>query len=641
MTKKVLLLQEDKDILEKLQHNLLKHTEYELITTDDCDEVQVLINEHDFDATIVDIKVIEGRRSELINQLIEKNIPVILLTDSEDIALKESVMTKNIVSYIINQTDEDITYACWLLERLEKNRLSKILIVEDSMVYRKMISRILSPHLFKIFQAKDGVEALNFLRENPDIKVVLTDYNMPRMDGLELTREIRKHFKRTKLSIIVVSSEESGLVSSRFLKYGANDYIRKPFTLEEFYSRIYLNLDNVELIEASVSKMKKISSITKQLNELNRTLEMRVEEELEKNLHNTNKMRKDLEIINKYVLALRTDSNGIIIDVSDAYCELCEYGADELIGKTNSVLRHPDTTDEQLHELWETIKSGKKYVGEFRNRKKSGATFWLVSTIMPEFDNDGNIYAYSAIYQEITQVKKVEEQQNQLIQQSKQAVMGEMIGMIAHQWRQPLATISAIAGNISIGIELGTIKDEQTKESMKKINDFAKYLSRTINDFRNFFKPNKEIEIASVSSLIEETLEFTEHMLVTHGVEVFKNYDTDVSIGVFRSETVQVLINIIKNAQDAMVDNEIKNKELHIKTYDDLNYAYIEIKDNGGGIPSDIIDKIFDPYFSTKSKNGTGLGLYMSRTIVEDHLNGRLSARNEDGGSIFKIDLPL
>ena len=641
MLKKVLLLQEDKEILKKLQHNLTQKGEYELITTDDCDEVQLLIDQHDFDATILDIKVIDERRLKLIDKLIEKNIPVILLTDSEDIELKESVMTKNIVSYIIKQTDEDITYACWLLERLEKNRLNKVLIVEDSMVYRKMIKRILSPHLFKIFQAKDGIEALDILRENPDIKVVLTDYNMPRMDGLELTREIRKHFKRTKLSIIVVSSEESGLVSSRFLKYGANDYIRKPFTLEEFYSRIYLNLDNVELIEASVSKMKKITSITKQLNELNSTLESRVQEELDKNTHNSNRMRKDLEIINQYVLALRTDADGVITDVSNAYCEVCGYSANELIGKTNAILRHPETTDEQLYELWKTIKSGKKYVGEFRNRKKSGATFWLVSTIMPEFDGDGKIYAYSAIYQDITQVKKVEEQQNQLIQQSKQAVMGEMIGMIAHQWRQPLATISAIAGNISIGIELGTIKDNQTKESMKKINDFAKYLSRTINDFRNFFKPNKEIEIANVNSLIEETLEFTEHMLETHSIKVFKNYNTEVSINVFRSETVQVLINIIKNAQDAMVDNNIQNRELNIKTYEDSKYVYIEIKDNGGGIPSDIIDKIFDPYFSTKSKNGTGLGLYMSKTIVEDHLKGGLSARNEGTGSIFKIDLPL
>jgi len=641
MIKKVLLLQEDIEILEKLQHNLMKNGDYELITTNDCDEVQLLINEHDFDATIVDIKAIDTRRPKLIDKLIEKDIPVILLTDSEDLELKESVMTKNIVSYIIKQTDEDITYACWLLERLEKNRFIKILIVEDSMVYRKMIKRILSPHLFKIFQAKDGVEALDILRENPDIKVVLTDYNMPRMDGLELTCEIRKHFKRTKLSIIVVSSEESGLVSSRFLKYGANDYIRKPFTLEEFYSRIYLNLDNVELIEASATKMKKISSITKQLNELNRTLESRVQEELDKNVHNTNRMRKDLEIINKYVLALRTDPDGVITDVSDAYCKVSGYSSKELIGKTNSILRHPETTDEQLYELWETIKSGKKYVGEFRNRKKSGATFWLVLTIMPEIDDNGKIYAYSALYQEITQVKKVEEQQNQLIQQSKQAVMGEMIGMIAHQWRQPLATISAIAGNISIGIELGTIKDKQTKESMKKINDFAKYLSRTINDFRNFFKPNKEIEVANVNSLIEETLEFTEHMLETHGIKVFKNYNTEVSINVFRSETVQVLINIIKNAQDAMVDNNIKNRELNIKTYNDSKYAHIEIKDNGGGIPSDIIDKIFDPYFSTKSKNGTGLGLYMSKTIVEDHLKGRLSARNEGTRSIFKIDLPL
>jgi len=641
MAKKILLLQEDKVTLEKLQQNLLQKGEYELITTDDCDEVRRLIAHHDFDGTIIDIKVIDGKRSELIDQLLEKKIPIIVLTDSENISIKESVISKSIVSYIINQTDEDITYACWLLERLEKNKLSKILIVEDSMVYRRMISSILTPHLFKIFQVKDGVEALTVLKENTDIKIVLTDYIMPKMDGLELTREIRKHFKRTRLAIIAISSEESGLVSSRFLKYGANDYIRKPFTLEEFYSRIYLNIENVELIEASRTKMKKISSITKQLNELNSTLEVRVKEELEKNAHHTNRMRKDLEIINQYVLAMRTDAKGVIIDVSDAYCEICEYSADELIGKTNAILRHPDTTDEQLKELWDTIKSGKKYVGEFRNRKKNGSAFWLVSTIMPEFDSDGKIYAYSAIYQEITQVKKVEEQQNQLIQQSKQAVMGEMIGMIAHQWRQPLATISAIAGNISIGIELGTINNEQTKESMKKINDFSKYLSRTINDFRNFFKPNKDIEVVGVDVLIEETLEFTEHMLETNGVKIIKNYNTETEVGVFKSEIVQVLINIVKNAQDAMVDNDIEGKTLSISTYDGSSHVCIEIKDNGGGIPNDIISKIFDPYFSTKSKNGTGLGLYMSRTIVEDHLNGRLTARNEGGGSIFKIDLPL
>jgi PAS domain S-box-containing protein len=369
--------------------------------------------------------------------------------------------------------------------------------------------------------------------------------------------------------------------------------------------------------------------------ELNENLKDRVEEAT-KELHFT------INTLDKYVIMSKTDTNGILTDVSQAFCDISGYSRDELIGQHHSIIRHPDTPTHVFDELWETISHGESWYGELRNRTKSGTTYWVSSTISPNIDDEGNIIGYISVKQDITDSHIVKEQQDQLVSQSRHAAMGEMISMIAHQWRQPLSTISSIAANNIVTIDLDMLDIDQFKTSQNEIIEFSNFLSSTINDFRNFFKPNRQKESLLLKSIIEESLKFSEHMLKNNDILLTMNCEYDVEVLVYKNELVQVLLNIIKNAKDQLDENRVENRQIIISSFkSDSDHHSLSVSDNAGGIPEDILPKIFEPYFSTKSKNGTGLGLYMSKTIIEDHLDGELLAYNNDHGAVFEIRLPV
>lgn len=233
---------------------------------------------------------------------------------------------------------------------------------------------------------------------------------------------------------------------------------------------------------------------------------------------------------------------------------------------------------------------------------------------------------------------------------SRQAQMGEMISMIAHQWRQPLSAISATSVNLRMGIELGEYDFEKKDdcklfeadlvESLDDIDNYINTLTTTIDDFRTFYKPNKTIRHVSVNVPLEKALHIVRNAYESKGVKFIENYEATKSLSIYENEMMQVMLNIFKNAQDNFEEKNIKNSSIYISTYDTYTGSKIEISDNGGGIPDDILGKIFDPYFSTKNeKNGTGLGLYMSKTIVEEHHNGIIEAYNKNNGATFSIEL--
>ncbi|MEN8303453.1 MAG: HAMP domain-containing sensor histidine kinase, partial [Campylobacterota bacterium] len=233
-----------------------------------------------------------------------------------------------------------------------------------------------------------------------------------------------------------------------------------------------------------------------------------------------------------------------------------------------------------------------------------------------------------------------------LIQQSRLAQMGEMISMIAHQWRQPLGAISTTAVNLQMKIELEEF-DLETKEGLHKyneyflkrlenINGYVHSLTTTIDDFRNFYKPDKKSVSVSLESVVKKALNIIKASLGNDNIEVVEDYSSTDEHEIYDGEMMQVILNILKNAQDNFREKETKHPQVIIK----IDETTISICDNGGGIPKDIIGKIFDPYFSTKDeKNGTGLGLYMSKTIVEEHHKGKLLVNNINGGVCFKIEL--
>ena len=228
-----------------------------------------------------------------------------------------------------------------------------------------------------------------------------------------------------------------------------------------------------------------------------------------------------------------------------------------------------------------------------------------------------------------------------MFQSARQAQMGEMLSMIAHQWRQPLSSISTITGSMLVYLELGTFDQEQFKELLNDINNHAQYLSGTINDFRNFFKPNKDKQPAVLADVMDQSINIIGKSLAYKSIQVNTDYHQKMEILTFPNELMQVFLNILKNAQDVLLERKIKIPTINIQISEENETQVVEISDNAGGIPEELLPKVFEPYFSTKDeKTGAGLGLYMSQLIIEKHCYGNLSVTNLEKGACFKITMP-
>jgi signal transduction histidine kinase/ABC-type nitrate/sulfonate/bicarbonate transport system substrate-binding protein len=236
---------------------------------------------------------------------------------------------------------------------------------------------------------------------------------------------------------------------------------------------------------------------------------------------------------------------------------------------------------------------------------------------------------------DLTQIKLRDEF---IQQQAKLAQMGELLSMIAHQWRQPLTAISAASENLKLKAILNEMNNETILNTTDDIDKYVNHLNNTINDFRNFYKMNKSVESTTLDELVEKSLNIIEDSIISNNIKIFKELNSSSKIETFISETTQVILSLLQNAEDILLEKQINNPIIKIKTYEDDKKLYLEIIDNGGGISTEILGKIFEPYFSTKhEKNGTGLGLYFAKRIIDNNCNGLLDVKNYLNGAIFTI----
>ena len=240
------------------------------------------------------------------------------------------------------------------------------------------------------------------------------------------------------------------------------------------------------------------------------------------------------------------------------------------------------------------------------------------------------------------EIKKQKAQEEILIHQSRSAEIGEMINNIAHQWRQPLNNLSLTIQNIGFKYENDVLTKEELNETIDKSKMIINSMSNTIDTFRNFFEPTKNKNLFKVEHSIENTLEILSSTLRFYNIEVVKEIIDDVEIYDYENEFSQVLLNIITNARDALVSNKIEKPIIKVNVSKIENNVIVKIKDNANGINEEIIDRIFEPYFTTKGKgNGTGIGLYMSKLIIEKNMNGKLTVKNDNDGAVFIITLNI
>lgn len=245
-----LLLVEDNKTLSKLIRLKIKNElNLELDVAHTLAEAEILIQKHTYTLAILDLNLPDAPNGEVVDTVLQKKIPSIVLTGSVDKAFRASMLKKEIIDYVHKGGLEDIDYVIDTLKRLFKNRAHKIIVVDDSTVFRNQMKKMVENLFFQVFALAHGEEALLILEQNPDIKIVITDYNMPVMDGLELTKEIRKKYTKNQLCIFVLSSTDDSDVSAMFLKRGATDYINKPFSKEELSCRINNAIEALENID--------------------------------------------------------------------------------------------------------------------------------------------------------------------------------------------------------------------------------------------------------------------------------------------------------------------------------------------------------------------------------------------------------
>lgn len=365
---------------------------------------------------------------------------------------------------------------------------------------------------------------------------------------------------------------------------------------------------------------------------------------------------------NSAVGILIVDKNRIILEVNKTFCDILKYEYNEIINKHAEILHISYESSQKFAKIaFDTVLKKNSLDLEYKFRQKDGNSIWIKITGEVIRNNQEVLWIITDINQKVkfqeelaslnntlnnkieTQVKTLREKDRQLQYQSRLAQMGEMLNMISHQWRQPLMSISATTSYLQGKLLIEEFDKKEFIQELELIEDSSEHLSNTINDFRNFFRVDKKKTLTNFETIILNTLKIIKPILSNNHIEIETIIQSKSKIFTFENEIKQVVLNILKNAEDAFIENNRTNRKIQIKTFVKDEFAFLEISDNAGGIKPHHLNKIFNSYFTTKSStNGTGLGLCMSRTIIEDNCKGELStSNNKQNGATFTIKLPI
>lgn len=369
------------------------------------------------------------------------------------------------------------------------------------------------------------------------------------------------------------------------------------------------------------------------------------------NIQNQKKLKKQAQLLDDknreiqyyldiaQVIIMALDKNKNVIMINQKGAELLGYTKDEIIGKNFIDNFLPQGVRADVNQVGEEIiKNINTHDGKINPiLTKNGEERLVLWKNVPLLDENNQSIGILTSGEDITDRVK---QDKQFLIQRKHAQMGEMLAMIAHQWRQPLSAISSSVSLLKVKLALNAFNSQEFNSKLDNITEYTQHLSNTIDDFRLFFQDDKEKSEVGLNDIMDNSLEIILPTIQSSNITLTKNYLSDKKAFTYPNELKQVILNIIKNAQEAIDEREVKNGTIYLKTYSDDNWHILSIKDNAGGISEEILEKNFDPYFTSKGElNGTGLGLYMSKIIIEDHCHGKIFVENIDDGSQFTIKL--
>jgi PAS domain S-box-containing protein len=326
-----------------------------------------------------------------------------------------------------------------------------------------------------------------------------------------------------------------------------------------------------------------------------------------------------------------------LVLVNDAACALAGRNREEMIGRTEYYFFLKSDVDVFYEQDKIVFETERENINEEEITDAQGQKRVFLAKKNLYRDLRGERYIVGII-RDITDLKQKEQM---LVQQNRQAALGEMLDHIAHQWKQPLNSISLIIQGLELIAGDGELTNECIEETVSNIMALVDHMAQTLDVFRDFYSPEKEKTVFCIKDSIDSAIGFIAPALRLHDIGVELDVDAGVMALGYRREFAQVLLNLLGNARNALVERKIETPHLKLKAFSEGGKAVTTITDNAGGIPDPELDKIFEPYFTTrKAAGGTGLGLFMSKNIIEISMGGTLSAANVDGGAQFRIEIP-
>ncbi len=352
--------------------------------------------------------------------------------------------------------------------------------------------------------------------------------------------------------------------------------------------------------------------------------------------------------LDQAAIVAMTDSKGKIVSVNDKFCQISGFNREELIGKDHRLVNSKTHSKNYFHILWETIQSGQIWRGEICNKTKTGKLYWVNTTIVPFLDETRRPYQYLAIRQDITELKKIQEQvlnqQMQLVNSSRLSAIGEMAAAITHEINNPLAVILGRCEMLNNVLNTGKLDTDTIRGIVSNIETTGRRIEKIVKSMRSLAhqQDEGELEPYSVNQIFEESLSLCQERFKNHGIDLKTEFlSPDMTINCRPHQLVQVLVNLLNNASDAIANKTEKWIRLTARNEatEGQNKLRIRICDSGDSIPENIRQKLFQPFFSTKRvQYGTGLGLSISQNLIKNH-GGKLYYDDSENHTCFVIEL--
>lgn len=493
--------------------------------------------------------------------------------------------------------------------------MKSILIVEDSKVVNNMLNQELAKLFYSCTQAFCFTQAQEYIKQN-HYDLIILDLHLPDGEGYELISNVQS---LTDTKVVILTGNTEKQLREELFHHGILDYIIKDKNLSYAIKEIHTILEHL-----SSNKDEKIlviddsAFIRKQIQMILEPRDYKID------FAKTAQEGIDLLQQNTYDL--------ITLDL-----ELPDMHGLEMLSCIKS---HP-----QLQDIPILVISGNTDPDVIRKTYKKGGNEYIRKPfIMEEFALKVDIWCdYKRQHKEALAQKD-----RLLSQQSKMATMGEMLENIIHQSRQPLSSITTIASGTSVEKEYDLLTPEKLDENLHAIVELSKHISDTMNSFRNFYKTDSYKTNFHLSKLLHKAFQLTSSKFKSRDIKIIENFE-DINLQGYEIELLQVFINILNNARDQLEAKNISDKVVFVSTSSDTSNIYIDFKDNAGGIQDNIIDEIFESHFTTKSEDeGTGIGLYMSQQIIQQHHKGNITVSNQNfsyndtiyKGALFRIVLP-